>query len=140
MGTNVEIPDTLVVAGDLDLSNENITKLPEGLAVNGSLCLYNANISKLPDNLKVGGFVDLSRSSITKLPVCLSVGSILDLSNTSIDSLPVGLSALEIFHDRLLYAAESVQIELVKRSDANVHIFVEVSEKAKRLHQMLWEI
>ncbi len=54
-GTDIEIPDSLIVPGDLN--GTNITALPEGLSIGGSLNLRNTNVKVLPAGLSVGGYL-----------------------------------------------------------------------------------
>ncbi len=49
-----ELPNGLIVGGDLHLRHTNITHLPEGLNVGGHLDLRSTNITHLPKGLKVG--------------------------------------------------------------------------------------
>ncbi len=55
-GTDIKIPDSLIVDGDLFLSRTKVTKLPDGLTVSGGLDLYGTNITSLPSGLTIGDF------------------------------------------------------------------------------------
>ena len=84
----------LIVNGNLNLSNKNITSLPEGLQVEGSLGLSRCtSLTSLPEGLQVGKSLSLSGcTSLTFLPVGLQVGGSLSLSRcTNLTSLPEGL-------------------------------------------------
>jgi hypothetical protein len=84
----------LIVNGNLNLSDKNITSLPEGLQVGGYLVLLGCtSLKSLPDGLQVGGYLVLSGcTSLTSLPNGLKVGDKLNLrSCTSLKSLPEGL-------------------------------------------------
>ena len=85
------INSQLVVEGNLDLNNTNISSLPQGLHVGGGLDLYNCtSLIKLPQGLHVGGDLYLAGStSLTTLPQGLTVGGDLYLNDcTSLTSLP----------------------------------------------------
>jgi hypothetical protein len=84
----------LIVNGNLNLSNKNITSLPEGLQVEGSLYLSRCtSLTSLPDGLQVGGSLSLSRCiNLTSLPEGLQVVGDLYLTGcTNLTSLPEGL-------------------------------------------------
>jgi hypothetical protein len=84
----------LIINGNLDLSNKNITSLPFGLQVYGYLILLGCtSLTSLPDGLQVGGYLVLSGcTSLTTLPDGLKVGDKLNLrSCTSLTTLPDGL-------------------------------------------------
>ena len=87
----IELPDNLIVGGELDLYGTNITELPDNLIVGGELYLYGANITELPDNLVVGGWLDLSHTKVIRLPNNLVVGGSLSLDFTNITELPKNL-------------------------------------------------
>ena len=79
---------SIIVEGDLDLRNTQITYLPDNLTIEGSLDLQNTQITKLPDNLTVEGNLYLKNTPITKLPDNLTVKGNLWIKNTKIKSLP----------------------------------------------------
>lgn len=74
----------LIINGNLDLSNKNITSLPFGLQVYGYLILLGCtSLTSLPDGLQVGGYLVLSGcTSLTTLPDGLQVGGNLNIANT----------------------------------------------------------
>ena len=83
----------LIVNGNLNLENKNITSLPEGLQVGGSLGLPRCTIlTTLPDGLQVGKSLSLSGcTSLTFLPVGLQIVDCLWLNGcTNLTSLPEG--------------------------------------------------
>jgi hypothetical protein len=59
----------------LRLNGANITELPNNLMIKGNLYLYNVPIKKLPENLKAN-HIALNYSLITELPDNLIVNSI----------------------------------------------------------------
>lgn len=85
-----ELPENLIVKGDLDLMVcENIEHLPKGLRVGGSLYLQHSSIKTLPDDLIVGEVLNLHNCrNIKELPKNLKVGKNLILSKTPIKDLP----------------------------------------------------
>ena len=60
----------LVINGDLDLSNTNISSLPQGLTVGRYLDLEGCtSLTTLPENLRIGGYLNLRDcTSLTTLP------------------------------------------------------------------------
>ena len=74
----------LIVNGNLNLSNKNITSLPEGLQVEGSLGLSRCtSLTSLPEGLQVGKSLSLTGcTNLTSLPDGLQVGGNLYLANT----------------------------------------------------------
>ncbi len=121
-GTDIEIPDSLVVPGDLYLRGTNVTSLPAGLYVVGYLYLKNTPINTLPEVLTVGGDLFLRQSKVTAMPSGLTVGGNLYAS------------------DGQLSACEVTQLEWVEKSKDMIHVFKAPTERAKLLHQMLWEL
>jgi hypothetical protein len=84
----------LIVNGNLNLSNKNITSLPDGLKVGGNLSLTRCtSLTSLPDAFMVGGNLGLSKcTSLKSLPDGLKVGGNLYLTGCSnITYLPDGL-------------------------------------------------
>lgn len=59
--------DKIVVNGNLNLYDPNITSLPDNLSVGGWLKLFRTGISSLPDNLKVGRFIYFHPEKITNI-------------------------------------------------------------------------
>jgi len=100
-GTDIEIWDSLIDPGDLDLSNTGATELPVGLKVGGSLHLRGTRITELPEGLTVGG---------------------------------------RIHSPIKLIASEELQLQLINNDKYNFDILKDLTEKAKRLHNMLWVI
>ena len=49
------VPNNLVVKGDLDCGNNQLTRLPDNLVVNGNLYCFNNQLTELPNNLIVKG-------------------------------------------------------------------------------------
>ena len=92
-GTDIsELPDNLVIEGDLYLQYTKITKLPKGLTVGGNLILHHTNITGLPNDLRVGESLDLENTNISELPDNLEVDGFLDLQYTKITKLPKNLT------------------------------------------------
>lgn len=91
--TITELPDNLVVPGNLILSNSSIKKLPKGLIVNDGLDISFTDIKELPDDLKVKGSLSAAKSNLTTIPSTVSIGSSIDLrSSTRLKSLPDNLT------------------------------------------------
>ena len=93
--------DQLVVDGNLDLSNTNISSLPQGLHVNGVLNLTNcSNLRILPQDLHVRRSLILEDcTSLTTLPQGLHVKGSLALTNCSnLTILPQGLTVDVYLH------------------------------------------
>ena len=55
MSDITELPENLIVEGDLDLSGTGITFLPDNLTVKGHLNIEGTKIRILPSDLSVGG-------------------------------------------------------------------------------------
>ena len=89
-----ELPDNLIVKGDLVLDSSCITKLPKNLVVGGNAEFWNTKIKSIPDDAKLNGDIILEDSSIESLPDNLTVYGNLNLNNTLIESLPKGLTVL----------------------------------------------
>ena len=49
------LPDNLTVKGNLNLAFNKLTSLPEGLEVEDSMILWGNDLTSLPKDLKVGG-------------------------------------------------------------------------------------
>jgi len=120
-GTNIEIPDSLIVDGSLDLSETGVTELPDGLTVGGDLSLYCTRVKKLPKWLYVGGCLDLSGSDVIVIDECLTVGGIIHCNYT-------------------LAVSDVIQLDLVKQNKSNIALFQEPTADAIRLHDMLWVV
>jgi hypothetical protein len=52
----------------LDLSGSDITELPENLIINGDLDLSNSKIKKLPNTLQVKGVLNISGLGLKPSP------------------------------------------------------------------------
>jgi len=140
-GTNITIPDSLIVEGDLNLRYNGVTELPFGLVVHGFLDLEDSGITELPEVLSVGSYLDLSNTCVTWLPAGLTVGGFFDLRNTGITELPEGLNVGgDIYSDKQLIACEKLQLELIKQSKEHFYILKDPTAAAIRLHDMLWVI
>ena len=112
----------LIIAGDLDLHDNNFTELPESfgnLKIGGNLNLNQINISKLPESfgkLIIKGSLDLSGNFLKSLPKSfgnLTIGGSLDLSKNELKSLPESFGSLVIKGNLNL---ESNQLELLPES------------------------
>ena len=66
-------PENLVVKGDLDLYETDVTSLPENLQIGKDLILTDTKIKSLPRGLIVGGHLDLQNTKISFLPPDLQV-------------------------------------------------------------------
>jgi len=78
--------------GNLDLYDEQLTKLPNDLYVDGWLGLSHCQqLTKLPDKLYVGKTLSISKTNIKELPDNLYVGGNLFLIGTSIEEIPNNL-------------------------------------------------
>jgi hypothetical protein len=58
------------------LSNTNITELPEILLVDGDLYLENTPITELPKTLKVRGSLHLKNTGVTEVPKTARIGGV----------------------------------------------------------------
>lgn len=86
-----KLPKNLVVCGDLNLSCTLIESLPSDLIVGGNVDLNNTPLKELPDGFIVPGYLDLSFTAMSKLPENLVVGKMLLLQNTKIKTLAKGM-------------------------------------------------
>ncbi len=101
-GTGIEIPDSLVVPGNLDLCHTNVKSLPTGLSVSGHLDLQYSKITSLPEGLTVGGTLHADYKQ--------------------------------------LIASEKLQLEFIGSGESYITVFKAPTERAQRLHQVLWEL
>lgn len=139
-GTKIEIPDSLVVDGTLDLSTTGVIELPNGLTIDGSLFLWGTHIAVLPDDLTVTGDLFLRGSKIRVLPDGLTVGGLF-LKNTNINELPDSLSACVVSaYDQQLIACEEVQLGLIEKNKCMINAFKAPTERAQKLNQLIWEL
>ena len=82
-----QLPRKLIVRGNLYLQHTQVITLPEFLLVGGDLCLSGTPISGLPSHLLVGGYLDLSGcAQLTTLPDQLQVRTFLNLFQSGIGS------------------------------------------------------
>lgn len=96
-----ELPKSLHIARNLDLSETNIKTLPKGLVVGDDLILTNSAISALPEGLVVGRTLFLEGTQITELPKGLVVCNHLQMKKTKITTLPESLQVGgNVFVDR----------------------------------------
>lgn len=86
-----ELPDNLVVRGNLEIGGSKIRKLPKNLTVEGDIFAGHTDITYLPKDLKANNGIDVSRTNISKLPDNFTSNGFLDLSHTKIESLPDNL-------------------------------------------------
>ena len=75
--------EDLIVKGDLNLEDSEITSLPEGLTIEGDFFFYHSPI-ELPKGLKVGNHLSLIGPSITSLPKGLEVLGWLFITDTGL--------------------------------------------------------
>ena len=75
--------EDLIVKGDLNLEDSEITSLPEGLTIEGDFFFYHSPV-KLPKGLKVGNHLSLFGPSITSLPKGLEVLGWLFITDTGL--------------------------------------------------------
>jgi hypothetical protein len=112
----------LIVNGNLNLSNKNITSLPDGLKVGGDLSLTRCtSLTSLPDAFMVGGNLGLSKcTSLTSLPDGLQVGGNLYLTGCiSLTTLPDGLQVGEDLNLANTSLAKYTDGELLKMIGSN---------------------
>lgn len=84
-----ELPENLIVLGNLNISNSSFKSLPKGLKVNGNLFASFSTLEALPDDLFVGGYLNLSNCrNIKNLPENLNVEGNLILKDSSITEIP----------------------------------------------------
>ena len=109
--------EDLIVKGDLNLEDSEITSLPEGLTIEGDFFFYHTPV-ELPKGLKVDHNLDLKQSKIESLPEDLRVGNDLNLRNCkNLKSLPKGLKVggdLYIINAELLRYTNNELKEMVK--------------------------
>lgn len=67
------IPDNLLVFGNIEVPDSNITWLPDNFIVRGNLDLSNNPIEHLPTNLLVYGDLDIENTNVGVLPKSLKV-------------------------------------------------------------------
>jgi hypothetical protein len=75
--------EDLIVKGDLNLEDSEITSLPEGLTIEGDFFFYHSPV-ELPKGLKVGNHLSLIGPSITSLPKGLEVLGWLFITDTGL--------------------------------------------------------
>ena len=75
--------EDLIVKGDLNLEDSEITSLPEGLTIEGDLFLYHSRV-ELPKGLKVNGNLSLIGPNVTSLPKGLEVLGWLSITDTEL--------------------------------------------------------
>ena len=75
--------EELIVKGDLNLEDSEITSLPEGLTIEGDFFLYHSPV-ELPKGLKVGGHLSLIGPNVTSLPKGLEVLGWLFITDTGL--------------------------------------------------------
>ena len=108
--------EELIVKGDLNLEDSEITSLPEGLTIEGDFFFYHSPV-ELPKGLKVGGHLSLIGPNVTSLPEGLIVRGNLILVDTLITSLPKGLKVggkLNIRETTLLEYTDDEIREMIK--------------------------
>lgn len=93
-----ELPDGLVVEGDLELTNrQDFTKLPDNLTVEGELSICGSGIKKLPKNLIVKGVFNMTYTGITEIPDDCFLGGDVYTGSSLLKELPSNF----IFHESL---------------------------------------
>jgi hypothetical protein len=75
--------EELIVKGDLNLEDSEITSLPEGLTIEGDFFFYHTPV-ELPKGLKVGGHLSLIGPNVTSLPKGLEVLGWLFITDTGL--------------------------------------------------------
>jgi hypothetical protein len=75
--------EELIVKGDLNLEDSEITSLPEGLTIEGDFFFYHSPV-ELPKGLKVGGHLSLIGPNVTSLPKGLEVLGWLFITDTGL--------------------------------------------------------
>jgi hypothetical protein len=83
-----ELPPSLSLRGDLDLTHAPIQALPLGLTVGRDLILEDTQLAGLPARMSVGRNLYAKGTPITDLPDDLAVERHLDLAGTAITTLP----------------------------------------------------
>jgi len=141
-GTSIEIPDNLIVDGELNLEHTCNISLPNQLTICNNFHLGYSEICELPKGLTVEGNLYLMNTNLTALPEDLTVCGLLNITFTMITEIPDSIIVGDfIFGPRNKYlASESTQLRLIKKSERNIRIFAEPTCVAKRLHEMLWMI
>lgn len=85
------LPESLAVSGDLDLSGSEIRRLPDNLFVSGNLRVSDTAITEFPRNAHIQKSISLARTAITEIHNLSTVHGDLDLSGSAIRVLPDGL-------------------------------------------------
>jgi len=86
-----ELPDGLVIYGNLDISYTNTKSLPKDLKVFGKTNISYTKITSLLDNWTSEGSLDLTGCDIETLPKGMHIKGYLDISDTKIKTLPEDL-------------------------------------------------
>lgn len=89
-----ELPENLVVKGDLRLDDSCIREFPCNMTVKGSVSMKNSSITEIPDGLIIHGTLDLKHSKVVKLPDGFFVGGCLLLNSSILTELPRNLTVL----------------------------------------------
>ena len=68
----VELPDNLVVEGNLDIADCLFEELPSGLVIKGDLIAHNTQLAALPEDIIVLGKIFLDNTYIKDLEIELA--------------------------------------------------------------------
>lgn len=82
------IPDGVVIDGDVEFNGLDFISIPENLTINGSLSIRNTSIKVIPESLSVKGSLYIERSLIVTFPKRLRVYGNLSLDGTLAECLP----------------------------------------------------
>jgi len=118
--------DVLYIKKYLDFEKIKITSLPDNLYINGSLNLFGCNITELPNNLHIRNWLEINGTYINYLPDDIYIGEVWNN----------GWSR----YNKLISCCEKVQLDLISKNSYQLERFTNPTEKAKALHNLLWEI
>jgi len=134
--------DILHVDDDLNFQGDKrITQLPNNLLIDGDLYLLGTRIMYLPEVLTITGELDLFGTNIRTLPNKLRIGYKLYLLNSKITSLPKGLYVGDrIYSEDKLNMLEQTQLNIIAQNKTHIEIIKDPTESAKKLHKLLWNL
>lgn len=79
----------ITIEGNLRLGTKHIKNdLPDNLIINGDLVIINGGLNKLPDRLKIFGDLEIDECQLSSLPNNLEVGGNLYMVDNNISEIP----------------------------------------------------
>ncbi len=85
-----ELPEGLVIHGDVDLSDCRAKKV-KNLTVHGNLTIKNSQITKIEGKLEINGILDAEKSQLQELPEGATITDSMMLKDSKVNRLPKGL-------------------------------------------------